>query len=289
MIYVNMSGGLGNQLFEYAYAREIQRLTGQNIELNIYELVNYEQNRKFALDRYALPDTVHIGKRELPWYVHRRSLRGALIRKISPKLMKWYGIRHNGHIWYESSYTDFPEPVVSRDIYLGGYWQSPRYSMDVHSEMISDILIREELSEEISQLHSKISECNAVCMHVRRDDYVGSNYEVCSENYYQQAMQNLESQFSDLTYYVFSDDPEWAEKHIHGHKQMVYVKGHQDYEDLYLMSGCHHFIMSNSSYSWWAQELSVYKDKQVYAPSIWHRKWNNKDIYENNWKKIQVD
>lgn len=291
MIYVNISGGLGNQLFEYVYAREIQKCTGQDIELNIHELVNYEQNRKFALGHYVLPGTVHIGEGVLPWYVHRRSIRGAVMRKISPELMRYYGIRHNSHIWYESSYRDNPGLDVSQDIYLGGYWQSPRFSQTIRDEFCNSLMIREQIPLEVDLLHEQIVNSIAICMHVRRDDYVGSDYEVCTDRYYDHAMQAVEAALSEqeICYYVFSDDPAWAEQHIKTQKRMIYINGHKDYEDLYLMSGCHHFILSNSSYSWWAQELSSYRDKKVFAPSTWHHRQNNPDIYEENWIIIQTD
>ncbi len=291
MIYVNISGGLGNQLFEYAYAREIQNSTGQDIELNIHEIVNYEQNRKFALSHYELPDTVHIGEKALPWYAHRRSIRGAVMRRLSPELMRYYGIRHNSHIWYESAYREYPALDTNQDIYLGGYWQSPRYSQAVRYELCRSLMIREQIPPDIVRLREQIVSSIAICMHVRRDDYVGSDYEVCTDQYYQHAMQAAEKELSgqEICYYVFSDDPVWAEQNIKSQHRMVYMKGHKDYEDLYLMSGCRHFILSNSSYSWWAQELSTCREKLVFAPAIWHHKWNNPDIYEENWILIQTD
>lgn len=288
MIYVNISGGLGNQLFEYVFAREIQKKSGQKIELNLHEINNYELNRHFALNHFDLGKDVCVGEEELPWYVHRRSIRGAILRKLSPDVLKAVGLKKNSCIWYEPSYTEFEKMDYTKDIYVGGYWQSPRYSTDVIDEFVKTVRIHDKLSEEINQLKQEICNCNSVCMHIRRDDYVGSNYEVCSEEYYSRAMKCVEKDIPNVKYYIFSDDPEWARVHIQGNAEMVYVDGHEDYEDLYLMSACHHFIMSNSSYSWWAQRLGQYSGKHVYAPARWHHKWNVKDIYQDDWILIPI-
>lgn len=288
MIHLNLSGGLGNQLFEYSFAREIQIQTGQSIELNTYELDNYETNRHYALDNYQLADNAIHASKELPWFVHRRSIVGAISRKISPGILLKYSKKHNSLIWYETSYTYVPQFNSGKDIYLGGYWQSEKYFPSVSETIRSEIRLKKPLSQEAGDYETKIKQSNSVCLHIRKDDYVGTDYEVCTLEYYKSAMGLIENQISNPTYYVFSDDPLWVQNHVTFNSNMIFVNGNSEQEDLYLMSSCKHFIMSNSSFSWWAQELSDNKEKIVIAPSRWHKTWNINDIYKEGWTIIDT-
>ena len=82
-IHINITGGLGNQLFQYAFARNIQETTGGDIYLNIYELETYDRQRSFELNKFALNDKVFIEEKKLPWYIHRRNYASKILRNIS--------------------------------------------------------------------------------------------------------------------------------------------------------------------------------------------------------------
>lgn len=283
MIYTNISGGLGNQLFEYAFAREIQHITGQGIELNTYEIENFELNRHYALGSLQLADGTAKGSSELPWFVHRRSMRGAIMRRLSPKMLLKYSENHNSFVWYENGYCEEPSFDSTKDIYIGGYWQSEKYFADIVDEIRHEIVFP-IMEGRAAENEKSILNSESVCMHIRRDDYVGTDYEVCTKQYYNDSMKYIEQHVDNPIYFVFSDDIEWV-KNQHGlqtNKQIIYISGNKDYEDLRLMSECRHFIMSNSSYSWWAQELCKNRGI-VCAPSKWHRKWDIQDIYKNDW------
>ena len=90
-------------------------------------------------------------------------------------------------------------------------------------------------------------------------------------------------------YFVFSDDIDWVKENINlGDATYIDWKNNQ-YQDLKLMSGCKNFIMSNSSFSYFAQFLSLNNDKKVIAPSMWFKNGKKIDIYEDNWTLVDVE
>ena len=117
---------------------------------------------------------------------------------------------------------------------------------------------------------------NSVCVHIRRGDYTYlKNYQVCSIAYYLKAMEIMKGKIKEPKFYIFSDDIEWVKKNIDFDVDVTYIdKNNTSYEELRLMYSCKHFIISNSSFSWWAQYLSTNKNKVVISPNIWYQNKN---------------
>lgn len=289
MIEVNITGGLGNQLFQYAFARYLQKETGERIVLNIFELEKYDKKRKLSLQHFLLNKEISISNKKLPWYVHRRSILSKILRKLIPNIYFKFFEKKGSYIWYGESYRKVNLPTCQK-IYVGGYWQSPNYSIDALTEIQKDIVLKDDLRKDSVELLRQINNSNSVCVHIRRGDYVGTDYEVCTAEYYNKSIKQISIKDNDLTFFIFSDDVQWAQNNIEDCENIIFVNNNnEDYIDLYLMSQCKHFIISNSTFSWWAQYLGAYPLKKVYAPSKWHRKQDNSDIYCQNWVIIGVD
>ena len=107
-----------------------------------------------------------------------------------------------------------------------------------------------------------------VAMHVRRTDYLNfpDIFERCTLDYYFKAM----SMFSSEThrFLVFSDDMEWCKENIKG-EGIMYSEGFPAIEDLCIMAECQHFIIANSTFSWWGAWLAKSPDKRVIMPEKW--------------------
>ncbi|EGP5048109.1 alpha-1,2-fucosyltransferase [Enterococcus faecium] len=290
MIYVNITGGLGNQLFQYAFAKRIQKETGQEITLNIYELSTYDFKRRYELDKFALTKYVCVSDDKLPWYVHRRNYISKVLRKIFPRFFWKMCLLNNSYVWYEETEMTIPAPKLNKDIYIGGYWQNYKYSIDALDELKKDYVLITQLEEKNKKLLESIKNSNSVCIHIRRGDYVGTDYEVCTKHYYEKAISSLMTKIQNPKFYVFSDDIEWAKVNIScKNRDVVFVEEHNSAEkDLWLMRNCRHFIISNSTFSWWAQYLGDFANKVVYAPSQWHKKIDGRDLYLENWNIINV-
>lgn len=110
MIRVNITGGLGNQMFQYAIARKYQIQTGQKISLNIHELKNFKLTRSFELDAFNISSDIEVDDSCLPWYAHRRNYINKVLRNISPKnYMSLCGTLFNAGIWYLEEMVELPK------------------------------------------------------------------------------------------------------------------------------------------------------------------------------------
>ena len=131
----------------------------------------------------------------------------------------------------------------------------------------------------------RIHSCNAVSVHVRRGDYVSvaetrERHGTCSLDYYQAGFEHIAARIADPVIFVFSDDPAWVQANLKFPSPTIYVThnvGKQNYEDLRLMSACRHFIIANSTFSWWGAWLGEGAGKIVIAPKRWGNKPDEMD------------
>ena len=139
------------------------------------------------------------------------------------------------------------------------------------------------LSEENKAMLEQITKCNAVCVHIRRGDYISNSKNaalvVCDEIYYKNAMKYIGQNVESPVFYVFSDNNEeiaWIKENYHLPYDVRYVMlNNPDYEELRLMYHCKHFIIANSTFSWWGAYLADYQDKIIVAPNTWSKTYNN--------------
>jgi hypothetical protein len=169
------------------------------------------------------------------------------------------------------------DPVVlertKKNVYLDGYWQSERYFAGIAEELRSELQLAAPASEANAEMMARIEGCEAVCVHVRRGDYAGSAaHGTCSVEYYARASERVAERVAGARFFVFSDDPEWARANLSlgaGAECVEVNPPSRPAEDLRLMRRCRHFIVANSSFSWWPAWLSEHEDKVVVAPARW--------------------
>ena len=151
-------------------------------------------------------------------------------------------------------------------------------------------------SKENRVLLKEISNCNSVCVHIRRGDYLDPRWSylnVCTENYYIKAIEYVKEKIDCPIFYIFSNTHEdvlWIKKNYNlaGINVKFVDLNNPDYEELRLMYHCKNFIISNSTFSWWAQYLCQNDSKMVVAPSQWNNQANSENIYMDNWHIIEV-
>jgi hypothetical protein len=169
----------------------------------------------------------------------------------------------------------FDEAVThaSGDVYLVGFWQSPKYFEDVADVIRSDLALSPQRAGVTPDLASEMRQDGTVSVHVRRGDYVTHPLlSPCPSAYYRSALKAVANSTPVRTVYVFSDDIEWARRELDLGIRSVFVTGAQsrsDISDFYLMSQCHHHVIANSSFSWWAAWLGEWRDGVVVSPGRW--------------------
>lgn len=296
--YIGLSGGLGNQMFKYAFARNLQLTQGVKCYLDYSPLKNVG-HEKLALDHLDLSKEIEIvDARKLfkkkfinfigKWYTNPKRLYNTSNKiKMNKKIhffqpfLNFFGI-----YFYYNCYYDFKK-IKRKTNYFNMDAQSPKYFEKSKDTIIKELRVKDELSSKNKKILSKIEKENSVCVHIRRGDYVNTEYDVCNIEYFLNAVKYMNNKVKNPVYYIFSDDINFVKENINfGKNKVVYVEKNNQFEDLKLMYNCKHFIISNSTFSFWAQYLSLNKDKIVIAPKKWFNGVDEPDIYEDFWIKM---
>lgn len=292
MIIVRLTGGLGNQLFQYAAGFRLAQANQTQLKL---DLSSYKVNpeRAYALTPFRIQGLI-ASQQEINLFGGReriRSLKLWLHRKHL-YLPAWHWLR-------QTSPRIMPEVLAARGkVYLDGVWQNQKYFEDVMPALQAELAFREAPTGQNQALAEKINAVNAASIHIRRGDYVNnprtkSIHSVCTLDYYENALAALAKTMPDIHLFIFSDDPAWARENLSYPFPTTIVDHNppeQAHEDLRLMSLCRHHIIANSSFSWWGAWLNAYPQKQVYAPSRWFNtsNYNISDIVPPTWHLVEV-
>jgi hypothetical protein len=290
-VVVRLFGGLGNQLFCYAAARRLSIVN--NCELIIDHITGFDRDpyhRVYMLDNFKITA-------KKASYIQRLEPFSRIRRKFNRKIRSAIPFCPNNYIYQNDS--DLCEDLliykVDRKVYLEGYWQSEKYFLD------SEEIIREELSvipptdKTNIEVASNILKTDSVALHFRYfENETEDNEYNLDNNYYDKAIESMEKGKSNLHYYIFSDKPDQAAKFMKSNQHQFTLIDHNHgdnnaYADLWLMSLCDHFIIANSTFSWWGAWLSNNKNKRVYAPDIkltGITSWGFEGLIPDNWNLI---
>ncbi len=301
MIIVRIKGGLGNQMFQYAMARRFQIEYGiDQIGLDL-TVINRDQLRYFGLHHFALFDRIEVIENKNPIARMQEELAQRLVSYFIAGRQE--GIAGNRENFWAAFFALFG--VIQRDhspvrdrfflrwhknIYMNGWFQEAEMLQPVRDILLEDFQWKPtDIAN--TPVCRQILSTNAVCVHIRRGDYVNNPiFDVCGNAYYYKAMEYMQRTLSTPVFYVFSDAVDEIEGTMRFPCPVVLIKEeHKDYEDLYLMKNCRHFIMSNSTYSWWAQFLGQAGDKVVVAPKKWCLTEDmNVGVYMKDWILMDV-
>lgn len=289
MIIVKLKGGMGNQMFQYALGRALSVRHGVPLGLDLSFLLDTTPRLGFTFRNYDL-DVFNIKAEVVPSkkipFVNR-AFKG-MPGQILDYLRKFLFIKG-----VEKSFSFDPNILdLGSDAYLDGYWQSPKYFENISDIIREDFTLKDRLPENIDKLKKEIENCNSLCVHVRRGDYVGNKFhDVVGKDYYDNAIEKMKSLTDIDKVYVFSDDIKWCEENMHFDLPTMFVSeeyaGQKAEGHLALMSACKNFIIPNSTFAWWGAWLSNNKDKKVIVPKQWFGiKFVKFDIVLKEWIKM---
>lgn len=291
-ITVRFNGGLGNQMFQWAFARAIENHTGIKTFMDMtFFKKNY--SRPYELDIFNAPIKKAQG--------FCTNLKLELIWKLRKKLK---GKKFLGTYIYEEPHFEFDANVfnVMPNTYIHGYiigfFQSEKYFKTIENDIREDFKFKPE-PDEINRAHiNKINSTNSISLHIRRGDYVQKKkyqnvYATCSLDYYKRGVENIFKNTNEPpTLFIFSDDKDWVKENLKLPFETVFVdnnSGEKSYEDMRLMSLCKHNIIANSSFSWWGAWLNNNKEKIVIAPQKWFNdeKIIQTDVIPESWIRLE--
>jgi len=287
MVIIKLIGGIGNQMFQYAMARAVAERNKAELGIDICWFDRYKNN--LAPREYALDDFNISGK----------LLKTGIFYRILSKLSFLENIRPPQRMYYikEKQIFHFDPEVfkISGNVYLDGYWQTEKYFKDIEEIIRKEFTLKNPFNKIVSGIAEKISETNSVSLHIRRGDYVEDKitnqlHGVCSLDYYLKAINRILEKVSKPSFFIFSDDIEWAKNNLKLNYPIIFVSNNsiKDGEELLLMSKCKYNIIANSSFSWWGAWLNQNPQKIVIAPKQWFKDSSIKtdDLIPDSWQKI---
>ena len=257
-------------MFQYAAGKALAIKNGDVLKLYTSDLENAPAigniKREFGLKDFALT-TALATKEEVAPLVPGNNLLARIFKKIKAEIWGSNNLLFDPNFFSQTG-----------DVYLNGYWQSPRYFDEIRDALLVDFQLREPTPALFDAFSSKIKSTTAVSIHVRRGDYASNpvvrrQFGICSKQYYQNAISTITARIPNATFFIFSDEPEWVKNNLNlaGESTVVYIpqNGMSDTHSLVLMSQCQHHIIANSSFSWWAAWLNQNPAKIVIAPTPW--------------------
>ncbi len=294
MIITKLFGGLGNQMFQYAFGRYLSIKNRCELKFDISWFRNKNAigtNRKYSLNIFNIDEKFASVKE-----INKLKYKFNFIPLI--KILRLFNKNYN---IYKSSY--YPEkgscfnPVIhsliKKDIYIEGYWQSEKYFMEIQDIIKNDFTIKINPVQNIKKLLNEIKKNNSVSIHIRRGDYITNPvtnkfHGVCSLGYYYEAIKIINKKIKNSVYIIFSDDPGWVKKNFKIKNKSKIIEGNADYDDLRLMQNCKHHITANSSFSWWGAWLAENKNKIIIVPKKWFNDSSKGtgDLLPGSWMKI---
>lgn len=239
-------GGIGNQLFQHVFARSLAKKLGADMVTDI----SY-----FAADPYGFQPSV--------WSLAP----GARSANVAEFVGAGCYLLKEGQL---QSLQDFAGlPADARALVLSGYWQREALlDPDIVRETYAQLAARAEALVANEMVLRMKSCAQPVAVHIRRRDY--AHMGICKESYYLAAIEHLQSSHADAELFVFSDEPNYA-RHLMVSRGLAFtpVASGSDLGDLFLMSLCRHFVIANSSYSWWAAYFAEVRGGLIFCPKEW--------------------
>ena len=278
---VQVIGGMGNQMFQYAFARAI----GDDVKLDITTFDKYK-TWDYLLDVFNIKEN-YATDAELDQIKHKS-------KSKFPKLIrKMLGIsKFKSNEIKETDLSFNKELLQPRDVaYYVGYFQCEKYFKDIRTKLLEEFSLRKKLDNKNIDMLKQINSTNAVAIHVRRGDYVELQHVhgLCNLDYYKRGIDYICKHVENPHFFVFSDDMDWVKNNLEISSHVTYVDINDKYSgyfDLELMKNCKHNIIANSSFSWWGAWLNENPDKIVIAPKQWFANGNKIDIVCDDWIKL---
>lgn len=283
MIITRLMGGLGNQMFQYAFGLYLAKINNTKLYIDTSLLaeekpeVKYAVHRDFDLDMFDI-EFAHINSNIL--FDYGCTNNGNLIKKVVRKIRNI--VLEKPNILIQNSHDFEKEHLKAKDnLCIVGRWQSDRYFNNNKEQVIKSFIFKDQLLAKNEIYASEIINSNSVAIHFRRGDYVSNefyskNIGALQIDYYKKAIEYLKQKVNNPKFYIFSDDINWVKSNFTG-DNFTYVSQEKNKrgmkEDLHLISLCKNHIISNSTFAWWGAYLA--NGNIVVAPKKWA---NSKDF-----------
>lgn len=300
MLIIKMWGGLGNQMFIYAFGKALesygyticfdveqynqkkQRKESDGITTRHLEITNFKTTLPLLNDSHAIKQ-IH-SQHTLPYKIY------SILRKSTPKLLRKplfaiFDKKYNNFLWQDSQELRQKmrekQPSFPQYAYFQGYFQEIKYFESIIPALQQDFQLLKPLTMQNQKTRQTILRMkDPVFLHIRRGDYLNSNnanFIKLGTTYYNTALHYISTHLESPSIFVFSDDIEWCKQHFVSKLDQTLISNlpfsfidnntYNAIEEMELMRSCKHAIIANSTFSWWAAFLLSNPQKIIIAPS----------------------
>lgn len=310
MLIVNLKGGLGNQMFQYATGLDLIRQIEQN-KKNYHSEQIRQLKTVFLLDISGYSDP-RVVKSNTP---RTFDLKHFNITAQIADFEKIQLVKYPTGIWskicrglnkkiFRNFYQDYhpqllekhiKKMLLGQNVYLDGFFQSEKNFINSRSKILEEFELRDEhKTNTVKNLAEQISLTESVSIHIRRGDYANNSttkkyHGLCPISYYSTAIKMITDIKKYSNFYIFTDDLNWVKENLKIEQKKIFISGQNltSQQELFLMSKCKHNIIANSSFSWWGAWLNQNQNKIIIAPEKWTIKNNNHpNILPKDWIEI---
>ncbi len=279
-IKVKLSGGLGNQMFQFATGYSVARRKNVDLYLDLSWFKRRHLHNGFELNK------VFDIFSKISFLHNDFNFTSFKFKELFNKINIGYKIFEEPHFHYAPQIIKIPNHS-----FIKGYWQSETYFKEYEKEIKTIFKFNNTFNVLNSNISNEIKKNNSISIHIRRGDFLlerNKNHQTNLKNYYSEAIIEASKLYNNKKFFIFSDDPEWVSKNFPIDTENLIVDinhGSNSYLDMHLMSLCKTNIIANSSFSWWGAWLNSNNNKNIFAPRNWFNDKSicTKSLIPNSW------
>ena len=291
MIIVRLCGGLGNQLFQYAFGYSLSKAMKQELVFDCSFYTNqpgYTGKRKVEIASLAISDLNAYEPSFLMKTLSNRYV-GAVLRKLPT-----FSIPIGNGIRYvkEPIHKYVPNLQCEGSTYYDGYWQTSKYFSNVREDLLEMFYPKEGFSSAVLEFFDTLKQENSVAVHIRKGDFKKKGFRTIGHplpiSYYEKAIEFCKEKLGNPVFYIVSDNPDWVKECLHVDADIRYVSDYVTGDaltDIFCISNCRNGIASASTFSWWGNWLRK-TEGLVVVPN---RSYYNEFFWETDWVKLDYD
>jgi hypothetical protein len=292
---VSIYGGLGNQMFQYAFCTALNE-KGAKARVSFSNFLYYHHHNGFDLSRsFKLKLPLHLTALNFfllrAGFVYRNRIAAGFFRR----LIYFYDTKRKAVYREKKEFQFDPDVFKQTNAFFIGTWQAPSYFKGIEAIVKKNFVFNIPTDETNETLINAINNCTAVSIHIRRGDYLNAHWNkslgiIQGTTYYQNALAYINAKVLRPRYFIFSDDMNWVKENlmIPGCIYVDHNKGSNSFIDMYLMSLCKHNIIANSTFSWWAAWLNKNEEKIVIMPERWMNNNSCEELFPEEWIKMKI-
>lgn len=290
MDIVRFKGGLGNQMFQYAFLKALSS-QGREVMGSLGYYAKYPQHRPFCLTDVFENVSLNIVDETIFEEIDKKWI---LIKQDKERREQYLKDYTNRFFWVEEADGTYdPRVFETSNCVFTGYWQTEKYFVQIRDTLLSDFRFSKG-EQKLEEMKNKLlGGRQYVSVHIRRGDYLETPdryWNICTRQYYDAAMAYAEKKVENPVFVFFSDDLEWTREQFQV-KDAVFIEAgmfdcYQPWYDMCLMSCCSCNIIANSTFSWWGAWLNQRPEKTVVAPVPWFHGFGMIHICPEKWVRI---